>query len=110
MNRLGSAAADISVATSEWTEAFLSVCAKFVPCRQARRMASSKPWFSQYLKRLAKLRDRLFRRSHGKHKSPKAIAAFRAVRNLFVAEFRSAESRYLMDLGYQLTGGHLSPQ
>lgn len=101
---------DVNDSTVCWSDIFLSACSRFIPKQQKRVNPSSKPWFSPYLRYLARYRDRLFKRSRGMPTSSKVMIAYRTVRNLFVAELRAAEKRYFASLGYRLTSCQLGPR
>ena len=52
---------DASIAVSLWEKLLFSVVANFIPSKIA--VTQSKPWYSAYLHRLARTRDRLFCRA-----------------------------------------------
>ena len=88
---------------------FLGICASIIPRRRYRVSPSSKPWFSNYLKYLARCRDRLFRRSRNKPATSRVTIAYRKMRNLFVSELRFAERRYFANLGRKLLVSSTEP-
>lgn len=104
-----STALDLDRAVQSWQSKFLDVCAAAIPRRTYRVYPSSKPWFSTYLKYLARCRDRLFHRSRGKPDSSRVMTAYRKTRNLFVSELRAAEQRYFLNLGRKLHARSTDP-
>ena len=54
---------DVSEAVPVWCDLLFSVVSDFVPLKTT--VAHGKPWYSSYLRRLARSRDRLFRWSRG---------------------------------------------
>ena len=72
--------------------------------------SSNKPWYSAYLCRLRRLRDRLFRKSKSVPVSHKISLAYKRVRNLYVCELRSAERDYFRRISFNLSLDQLRDQ
>lgn len=100
----------LDAAVSAWQRMFLDACSVAIPKRRCSVYPSSKPWFSSYLRYLARCRDRLFHRSRGYGTVSRVVVAYRKVRNLFVSELRAAQKRYYRDLGCQLTSPGMTPR
>ena len=100
----------IDTLVSGWQRKYLDVCAAAIPVRCRRVYPSSKPWFSNYLRYLARCRDRLFHRSRGRASDSRVMIAYRKTRNLFVSELRAAERRYYSDLGFRLVSTGMNPR
>ena len=92
---------DASIAVSLWEKLLFSVVANFIPSKIT--VTQSKPWYSAYLHRLARTRDRLFRRAKGLESSSHCATAYRNVRNLYVKELRFAQRQYHRNLGRRLS-------
>ena len=72
--------------------------------------SSNKPWYSAYLCRLRRLRDRLFRKSKSVPVSHKITLAYKRVRNLYVCELRSADRDYFRRISFNLSLDQLRDQ
>ena len=83
-------------AVCAWTEMVLGACSVAIPKRCCSVNPSSKPWFSNYLRYLARCLDRLFHGSRGRGSDSRVLVAYHKVQNLFVAELRAAEKRYFV--------------
>ena len=103
-------ASDIDTAIQHWQGRFLDICASAIHRYKRRVCPSSKPWFSSYLKYLARCRDRLFYRSRNRADSSCAMIAYRKTRNLFVSELRTAQRRYFANLGQRLCSPTVDPR
>jgi len=101
---------DLDSAVQQWQHRFLDICASAIPRRKCRVYPSSKPWFSTYLKYLARRRDRLFHRSRKKAPSSRVAMVYRRTRNLFVSELRNAQRRYFATLGTRLSSPTVDPR
>ena len=84
-----------------------SALCNFVPSSTAVIRPHSKPWYSSYLRRIAKQRDRLFRRSRGLHSEHRLAVGYRRVRNWYVAELRHAERMNYIRQGCRLSSKEL---
>lgn len=102
--------ADVNTAVFMWQRAFLDTCSLAIPKLSRHVYPSSKPWYSSYLKYLARCRDRLFHRSRKCKDGSRVWTAYRKVRNLFVSELRASQKRYFLDLGFQLTSRRTNPR
>ena len=71
----------------------------FVPRVSTVFSYANTPWFNSYLCRLRRLRDRLFHRTKSLGSRSHLCAAYRKMRNLYVAELRHAERRYYLKQG-----------
>jgi len=89
-------------ALSQWESIFLSSVKAFVPHSSVVSRAKNKPWYSSYLCRLRRQRDRLFHRSKRLASGHHLSLAYRKVRNLYVAELRTAERLYYLRQGAKL--------
>ena len=87
-------AASASNAATCWTELVQCHFQKFVPYRQKTSRLRSQPWYSSFLVQLARCRNCLFQRSHGKPASHSSAVAYRHVRNLYVRELGQAKRDY----------------
>ena len=68
---------------------------QFIPFRTyGAPRPHSKPWFNSFLNRLRRKRNRLFSRSKLLDRNHPLSAAYRKIRNHYVAELRSAERQY----------------
>ena len=86
---------DASAALTLWENILVSSMEQFIPFRTygAPRL-HSKPWFNSFLNRLRRKRNRLFSRSKLLDRNHPLSAAYRKIRNHYVAELRSAERQY----------------
>ena len=94
---------DVDSAVSHWYNLVESVLNQHVPVKKVCIRPCSKPWYSPYLHKLAKQRDRLYRRSRGHTDQSPSMSAYRKIRNLYVGELRAAERRYYRLLGVQFS-------
>ena len=84
---------DASAALTLWENILVSSMEQFIPFRTyGAPRPHSKPWFNSFLNRLRRKRNRLFSRS--KLLDRTQSAAYRKVRNHYVAQLRSAERQY----------------
>lgn len=96
---------DVDKAVRGFTETLVSTVERHVPKVTTFIKPSNKPWYSPYLHRLRRIRDRLFSRLHkasGKDYGSSA-AAYKSVRNYYVAELRHAEKLYYRSLNNQMS-------
>ena len=98
---------DPASALDSWYSVVQSALCNFVPRSTAVIRPHSKPWYSSYLRRIAKQRDRLFRRSRGLHSEHRLAVGYRRVRNWYVAELRHAERMYYIRQGCRLSSKEL---
>ena len=96
-------------ALDSWYNVVQDALLKFVPHSTMVIRPRSKPWYSSYLRRLARERDRLYRRSQHLSSGHRLSAAYRRVRNWYVAELRHAERSYYLRLGHRLTSKEMCP-
>lgn len=101
------ASSDVNEALSFWENLVLSSLEAFVPRKHKLPQPAKKPWYSSYLLRLRRQRDRLFHRSKTLDKTHRLSIAFRKVRNLYVAELRSAERAYYRKQSLYLSSNSL---
>ena len=85
-----------------WSRLLNTVLHQHIPLKRVSNRRG-RPWYSPYLHRLARVRDRLFRRSRGSAASAHTIATYKKVRNLYVHELRVAERHYFRNLASQLS-------
>ncbi len=97
-------------ALTAWYDIVLSVLDKYVPSSVVVVRPSNKPWYSPYLRRLRRHRDRLFRRSKNLSAEHRISIAYRAIRNLYVSELRSAERAYYAHIASKLSATQLRSQ
>ena len=95
--------ADPSEAVALWSRLLNSVLYQHIPQKRVLSNPRGKPWYSPYLYRLARVRDRLFRRSRGAAASALTIATYKKVWNLYIHELRVAERCYYRNLATQLS-------
>lgn len=89
---------DVNSAVASWSTKVVSLLHRFVPLKRHCYRPKSKPWYTPFLHKLARQRDRLFKLSRQcPHSSPQAIA-YRKVRNWYTAEVRHAEKAYYHSL------------
>lgn len=84
---------DANKSLSAWQDivkSSMDALAPYTPLAK-RQSASNKPWYNGYLHRLRRQRDRLFYRSRNLPHTHRLSVAYRKIRNLYVAELRSAE-------------------
>ena len=74
----------------------------FVPRRVSTKRPGNKPWYTSYLCRLRRLRDRLFQRSKRLNAASHLVATYQKVRNWYVKELRHAERIYYFRLAQKL--------
>lgn len=96
-----SASGDVNSAVALWSSTLLSCAQKFIPMKHQCVRPRSKPWYSPYLHKLAKLRDRLFKRCKGLSPTSPLYIAYKNVRNWYVSELRKAEHRFYRSLFYK---------
>lgn len=91
------ASTDINDAVSLWSSLFVAEIRKFVPVRKIC-LRGKKPWYSPLLHKVARIRDRLFRKSRGCPLNSPEVARYRRVRNWYVCELRRAERSFYQSL------------
>ena len=101
------ACADVESSVHAWLSLFLPIVQAFVPKRGVHH-TGSKPWYSPFLHRFARCRDRLFKRSRGLPDTHRTVRAFHRVRNWYVAELRYAERAYFRRASQLLSDRELS--
>ena len=84
---------NVDSALTAWSEVFVPVVRACVPKRRIC-LDGGKPWYSPFLHRLARCRDRLFKRSRGLVNCHPTAQAFGRVCNWYVRELRYAERLY----------------
>ena len=94
---------DPSEAVATWSDLFNSVLPEHIPQKKVSLNPQNKPWYSAYLHRFARVRDRLFRRSRDSAANSHVLMASKKVRNLYVHELRVAERCYYRTLESQLS-------
>lgn len=99
--------ADASHALSLWENIVLSSLEAFIPRKIHSPQPQNKPWYSSYLCRLRRQRSRLFHRSKSLDKNHHLSIAYRKIRNLYVAELRSAERSFYVKQGAFLSSNKL---
>ena len=86
---------DASAALTLWENILVSSMEQFIPFRTyGAPRPHSKPWFNSFLNRLRRKINRLFSRSKLLDRNHPLSAAYRKIRNHYVAELRSAERQY----------------
>ena len=98
---------DVDAALQKWSDLFLSNVYAFVP-RKRIHSGVKKPWFSPFLHRLARCRNRLFKRSRGLVESHPILVSYRRVRNWYVKELRFAQRAYYRRASDSLSSTELS--
>ncbi len=98
---------DASQSLDSWYRLLLSAVGQFVPQIMSTAHTGNKPWYSSFLCRLRRQRDRLFQ--HSKHRDPqhRLSVAYRKVRNWYLAELRHSERLYYLQLGSHLRDTNL---
>ena len=99
---------DVNTALSSLEHMLTSALDQFSRPTSGSAGRDNKPWFNQYLLRLRRQRDRLFRRSKRLTKDHRLSVAYRKVRNLYVAELRFAEKEYYSRQLCELTSERFS--
>ncbi len=89
-------------ALESFTAIIQTAIGKFVPETRSVNYPQNKPWYSSYLCRLRRLRDRLYHRSKRMSPQHTLSAAYRKMRNLYVAELRQAERMYYQHVSESL--------
>ena len=103
-------ASNTAQAVNAWYAKVYSVLERFVPRSTVSDRRGNKPWYSSFLCRLRRQRDRLFRWSKELQHDHRLSIAYRSVRNWYVAELRSAERAYYRYLASTLSAGQLRSQ
>ena len=103
-------ASNTAQAVNAWYAKVYSVLERFVPRSTVSDRQGNKPWYSSFLCRLRRQRDRLFRWSKELQHDHRLSIAYRSVRNWYVAELRSAERAYYRYLASTLSAGQLRSQ
>ena len=86
---------DASAALTLWENILVSSMEQFIPFRTyGAPRPHSKPWFNSFLNRLRRKRNRLFSQSKLLDRNHPLSAAYRKVRNHYVAQLRSAARQY----------------
>ena len=85
---------DVNTALSSLEHMLTAALDQFSRPTSGSARRDNKPWFNQYLLRLRRQRDRLFRRSKRLTMDHRLSVAYRKLRNLYVAELRFAEKEY----------------
>lgn len=93
---------DVDEAVRLWTSAFTDLAEKYVPVKKRCVRSKTKPWYSPYLRKIARFRDRLFRRSRGKALGSPEMVRYRKIRNWYVNELRRAEKDFYQSLSCSL--------
>ncbi len=89
-------------AVSAWSSSLLSKVKQFVPLKRHCFRPDSKPWYTPVLHKIARLRDRLFRRSRGIPSSSPVALAYKKTRNWYLSELRRAEHLFFKSIGNHL--------
>ena len=103
-------ASNTSQALHAWYTVVHSVLDRCVPRSSMAKSSTQKPWYSPFLRRLRRQRDRLFQRSKSLQHDHRLSIAYKRVRNWYVAELRAAERHYYRHLGLSLSTHQLSKQ
>ena len=94
---------DVDAAVDRWYSQVLSTAKLSIPRKRHCYRTTSKPWYSPHLHKIAKAKDRLFRRSRGKPADSRIVLAYKKMRNWYVSELRLAELRYFRSIGHRLS-------
>ena len=92
---------DIDLATRTWTDIFLNIARRFIPNKVVSIRERDRPWYSTYLRKLKRKKDRSHNRAkHTNH--PDDWLQFRTSRNFYIAECRQAKQTYDLKLAASL--------
>ena len=94
---------NLQMALDCWPDIVLSTLDKFAPLQVKMNRPANKPWYSPYLCRLRRVRDRLFNRSKHLSHSNRLRIVYRKVRNLYVSARRKAERLHSKQIGSTLS-------
>ena len=84
----------VASALEAWEETFTRVLPVFVPRKKLISRPGNKPWYSSLLHKLARHRDRMFKKFRETPENLKVKAAYQKMRNLNVRELRHAERAF----------------
>lgn len=96
---------DIDTMVRRFSEILSQAVEEYIPKVRYFVRPGNKPWYTPHLHRLKRIRDRLFSRFRKASDEAQVIAgdAYRAVRNIYVAELRRAERHYYSKMSYRLS-------
>ena len=86
-----------------WSSTVCSLTQKFVPLKKHCFRPNSKPWYSPLLRKIARLRDRLFNRSKGRPATSPLFQSYKKVRNGYVSDLRKAKLLFYRSLSSSIT-------
>lgn len=89
---------DVDQTVTSWSTQFLQVLHQHVPLKKHCHRPGSKPWYSPFLRKLAKFKDRLFLKSRGCAADSTEVLSFKKARNWYVSELRKAEHLFYRSL------------
>ena len=90
--------ADVEQGLHSWHAIVQRAVSQFVPMTVYTVHPANKPWYSPFLHRLRRQRERLYRRSKLLDEQHHLRVAYRKVRNWYTAELRNAERLYYLRL------------
>ena len=88
---------------NHWYSQVRSTAKLSIPRKRHCYRATSKPWYSPQLHKIANAKDRLFRRSRGNPADSRIVLAYEKMRNWHVSELRLAELRHFRSIGHRLS-------
>jgi len=92
---------DIDTVARTWTETFLNIARRYIPNKVITVRERDQPWYSAYLRKLKRKKDRLHNRAKSTN-SPIDWLQFRNSRNFYISECREAKQNYDLKLAASL--------
>ena len=98
----------VDTATERWSSLFLSTVSDYVPKVLHTSRSKGKPWYSAFLHRLSRVRDRLFQRWKRQPNNSSRRESYCRVRNWYVSELRLAEQQFYRSISDSLRASRSS--
>ena len=84
----------VALALEQWEETFTRVLSVFIPRKELMSQPGNKPWYSSLLHKLARHRDRLFKKFRKTPANVKIKAVYQKMRSLYVRELSHGERAF----------------
>ena len=98
----------VDTATERWSSLFLSTVSDYVPKVLHTSRSKGKPWYSAFLHRFGRVRDRLFQRWKRQPNNSSHRESYCRVRNWYVSELRLAEQQFYRSISDSLRASRSS--
>ena len=98
----------VDTASERWSSLFLSTVSDYVPKVLHTSRSKGKSWYSAFLHRLSRVRDRLFQRRKRQPNNSSRRESYCRVRNWYVSELRLAEQEFYRSISDSLRASRSS--